>query len=104
MFPQPRARFFGRTEDLAHLAELCASGTPVVTLWGPPGIGKTRLAIEVGRRTELRRAGQPAATWFCELASADGPADICAAVLRALDVKGQPTRDARRIGTVLAAR
>ena len=36
--------FIGRTGELARLDELFAGGARVVTILGPPGIGKTRLA------------------------------------------------------------
>lgn len=43
--PRPLTSFFGRRKDLARLEESFASGARVVTLYGPGGIGKTRLAL-----------------------------------------------------------
>lgn len=39
----------GRTEELARLAEACASGARLVTLVGPAGIGKTAIALRIAR-------------------------------------------------------
>jgi non-specific serine/threonine protein kinase len=45
--PVPLTTFVGRDRELAHLRELVAS-TRLVTLTGPAGAGKTRLAMELG--------------------------------------------------------
>ncbi len=42
-------RFFGRSEELDEIRELIRSGARIVTLTGPAGIGKTRLAIEAAQ-------------------------------------------------------
>jgi predicted ATPase/class 3 adenylate cyclase len=46
--PMPLTRFVGRTRELDDVEQLVA-GTRLVTLTGPGGTGKTRLAIETGR-------------------------------------------------------
>ncbi|HLV79193.1 MAG TPA: tetratricopeptide repeat protein, partial [Chthonomonadaceae bacterium] len=54
--PLPLTRFFGREEELARLQEMllfptALTGSPrLLTLLGPGGTGKTRLAIELARR------------------------------------------------------
>ena len=48
--PAPRTSFVGRRLELVWLEELIAGGTRLVTLTGPGGVGKTRLAVEVARR------------------------------------------------------
>ncbi len=101
--PQPRTRFVGRSGDLDRLAALCSQGTSIATLWGPPGAGKTRLAIELCRTGRLTRASLPARTWFCDLTAARDVGEVCAAVWRALGaVGGRP--DPRCVATALAGR
>ncbi len=68
--PSPATPFFGREEEMACLeALLFQPGIRLVTLLGLGGCGKTRLALEVGRRLAERErlafsgpapAGQPA--------------------------------------------
>src|SRR4051812_11800955 len=43
---RPPTRFLGRAEELARLAE-CLAASPVVTVTGPGGVGKTRLVVEL---------------------------------------------------------
>ena len=51
--PAPYTRTIGRERDLAQVRELLEHGDDrVVTLVGPGGIGKSRLAIEVAHATE----------------------------------------------------
>ena len=49
--PVPATSFVGREDDLADLLERMANDE-LVTLFGPPGAGKSRLAIEVARRVD----------------------------------------------------
>ena len=93
-----RALYIGRAGDLTRLERLCSARVPIITLWGPPGIGKTRLAIELCGR--LRGP-----VWFCDLSAARDTADICYSVLRALS-SAAPSAHATPawIGTVLSGR
>ena len=50
--PHYRTMMFGREHELARLSEL-AHKRMIVTLTGPGGVGKTRLAVEWMRRTDL---------------------------------------------------
>lgn len=62
--PIPRTPFVGRTTDLAVIAEHLAE-PGVVTLAGPGGSGKTRLACETALRLLSRF---PGGAWFADLA------------------------------------
>lgn len=56
--PPATTSFIGRTEEVAELAQLLASPhSRLITLVGPGGMGKTRLALEVARNvvTEQQR-------------------------------------------------
>jgi predicted ATPase len=101
--PRPRTRFVGRTGDLVRLAELCRTGASMATLWGPPGAGKTRLALELCARRDLVRSGRRPQTWFCDLSGARDLPEVFAAVWRALGARDGPLCT-RWIATALAGR
>ncbi len=100
-FPPPRAeaglaphlpltltRFFGRAEEIARLADLLQdTHTRLVTLTGPGGTGKTRLAIEMAGRLAGPLAG---AVWFVSLADLSDPGLIAGAVRDALRLPHSP--------------
>lgn len=62
--PQPTASFVGRRNELKTLETRFAQGQRLITLLGPGGSGKTRLATEYGR---LHREEYPGGVWFFEL-------------------------------------
>ena len=64
--PAPnRQGLIGRAEDEAALVSALAT-SPVVTLTGPGGVGKTSLALAVANRLKSRFSG---GVWWCELAA-----------------------------------
>ncbi len=73
-------RLLGREEDLRALVEALRAGG-LVTLVGPPGVGKTRLARELA----LRDLPDFAEITCCDLVEAGSPMDLCAVVARSLD-------------------
>jgi predicted ATPase/DNA-binding SARP family transcriptional activator len=82
--PAPVTSFVGRQQALAGVVEL-VGGHRLVTLIGPPGVGKSRLALEAARAVEHDFAG---GVWFVELARAGRPADVARVVARTLDARG----------------
>lgn len=53
--PTPSTPLMGRERDVEEITQLLMKGeVRMVTLYGPGGIGKTRLAIEVGRRVQAQ--------------------------------------------------
>ncbi|WP_460661110.1 AfsR/SARP family transcriptional regulator [Kribbella swartbergensis] len=77
----PLTSFVGRREDVAELARLLSDGTRLVTMVGPGGAGKTRLATETGRAL-VDQSGD--GIWFVELAPLGDAADVAPTVLSAL--------------------
>ena len=68
--PVTTTSLIGREHDIAELSSLLdAPGVRLVTLTGPGGVGKTRLAIAVGERW----ADRPQGAVFVPLASIDRP-------------------------------
>ncbi|MGI5283206.1 BTAD domain-containing putative transcriptional regulator [Nonomuraea polychroma] len=71
--------FVGRAEELAQVGARLQAGR-LVTLIGPGGAGKTRLAIEAAER-------EPGDVCFVPLAPVSDEADVPVAVLTALDIR-----------------
>jgi len=77
--------FVGRDEELSRVASMVGVSR-LVTLTGPGGSGKTRLATEIGRTLVDR---QPDGVWFVELAPVGDGAEVPHAVLGALGLRAQ---------------
>ncbi|MFY1671200.1 AfsR/SARP family transcriptional regulator [Plantactinospora sp. WMMB334] len=101
--PAQVSSFVGREEELGRVGKLLGEAR-LVTLHGPGGAGKTRLAIEATAR-------QPGEVRMVELAAVAAGADIASAVLAALRLRdaalraqGGPRDAADRLVTALADR
>jgi predicted ATPase len=68
--PTEPTAFIGRETELAEVARLLRRG-PLVTLAGPAGAGKTRLAIEAAARERARSAGDVRLVELAPLADAE---------------------------------
>src|SRR6185369_2650682 len=91
--PHSLTRFFGRERDLAALEEhFVARRDRLVTLTGPGGAGKTRLALAAARRLAPAFAG---AAVFVPLEHLGHAAEIPRAILDALGVEPEPGVEAR---------
>ena len=84
--PVASSTFVGRITDLQRrVADL--RDHQLVTLTGPGGVGKTRLAIEVAA---LAAETAPDGTWIVELGPVTDPNAVVAAVAASLAVQPQP--------------
>src|SRR5262249_45701353 len=86
--PRQLTSFIGREKEIAEVTRLLSTAY-VVTLTGPGGAGKTRLALQVG--ADILDT-YPDGVWWVELASLSNPALVPKAVASALDVPEQPGR------------
>jgi predicted ATPase/DNA-binding CsgD family transcriptional regulator len=83
--PAEATSFIGRRRELAEVRNKLTE-TRLVSLVGPGGVGKTRLAIRAA--TDLRR-GFRGGGWLVELAEVLDPALVSNAVMAALDLRDQ---------------
>ncbi|HVS07154.1 MAG TPA: LuxR C-terminal-related transcriptional regulator [Candidatus Dormibacteraeota bacterium] len=81
--PAELTSFVGRRRELAEIKERLRASR-LVTLTGPGGVGKTRLALRAA--TELARAF-PDGVWLVELAAIEDPPLVTQAVFHALGLQ-----------------
>ena len=93
---KPLTSFVGRDEDVTRVRKMLAEGR-LVTLTGPGGAGKTRLAIELAAllSRESPAAGPGGEPDGCpvtlvELTPVTDPGDVPYAVLHALGIRQSP--------------
>ena len=83
--PLPLTSFVGREIEIDAIAELTGrAGVRLVTLTGPGGVGKTRLAIRV---TEQIAPEFPDGVWFVPLAAVPSAELVAASVAQVLEVE-----------------
>ncbi|MGL5861376.1 MAG: LuxR C-terminal-related transcriptional regulator [Phycicoccus sp.] len=88
-WPSPASSFIGRDQELAALASALTSQR-LLTVTGPGGVGKTRLALEAAvRAAGLRRDDG----WFVDLVQVTDPAMVLTAIARAIGVSEQLGRN-----------
>jgi predicted ATPase/DNA-binding CsgD family transcriptional regulator len=83
--PAEATSFIGRRRELTEVRKKLTEAR-LVSLVGPGGVGKTRLAIRIA--TDLRR-GFRGGGWLVELAEVLDPALVSNAVMAALDLRDQ---------------
>jgi predicted ATPase len=81
----PADKFVGRAVELTRIGERFTAGARLITLLGPPGIGKTRLAREHAWRVRETHLG---GVWFIDLTEARSVDGVLAGVAAALSVGG----------------
>ncbi len=83
--------FVGRDDEVARIAK-SLDVNRLVTLVGPGGAGKTRLAAEAGDQVADATAD---GVWFVELAPVTSGSDVAAAVLNSLGLRDLTMREIR---------
>jgi predicted ATPase/class 3 adenylate cyclase len=82
--------FIGRDREAEDLANLVRN-RPLVTLHGPGGVGKTRLAVETA---DVLLEEFPDGVWFVDLSAVTDATSVPLAVAGVLGVRDQPGRSA----------
>src|SRR5580658_2671085 len=85
-FPIALTSFVGRAQPVAEISDRL-NQCRLVTVTGPGGAGKTRLAGEVAGQVACRFAD---GVWLAELAAVQDPAQVTAAVAAALGIRDLP--------------
>ena len=98
-FPAVLTSFIGREEAVRDVARLLAE-CRLVTVTGPGGVGKTRLADQLAGQVAGRFTD---GAWLAGLAAVRDPAQVAAVVAAALGIREQPgTPAADSLARVLA--
>jgi tetratricopeptide (TPR) repeat protein len=98
--PRALSDFVGRGAELEALRRHVLQGG-LVTVCGPPGVGKSRLAAELAQRMGPQL---PEGAFSCEMQHARTPLDVVGALARATGVSArgdEPERELLRIGRAL---
>jgi predicted ATPase len=88
--PAPVDGFVGRVEELSRIDELLEDDTRLITIAGPGGVGKSRLALEAARRSEARFRDGAA---FVPLDAVAEPALVASTVLATLALRADAAAD-----------
>jgi class 3 adenylate cyclase len=100
--PVPATTFLGREQELAEIAELLQDGARLLTLTGPGGTGKTRLAIQAAAEAA---ESFPDGLWWVPLAPLRDANLLVSSVAQSLGVEEQPGRElARSVAEQLAGK
>jgi predicted ATPase/transcriptional regulator with XRE-family HTH domain len=100
--PAPRSALVGREREVRDVVTRLDSGSRFLTLTGPGGVGKTRVAVEAARRSAERLARD---ALFVDLSPVTNPDQVAPAIAQALgihDSAGQSIEDT--LGLVLRDR
>jgi predicted ATPase/class 3 adenylate cyclase len=87
--PVPATEFLGRERELADVSEQLRNGVRLLTLTGPGGTGKTRLALQAAAEAADDFAD---GVWWVPLAALRDPGIVLRHTAQMLDVIEQPDR------------
>jgi predicted ATPase/class 3 adenylate cyclase len=82
--PRPASSFIGRKPELQETIDLLRGPARVITLTGPGGSGKTRLAIEAARALIPSRT---AGVYWVDLAALRDPSDVAETIARTVGAR-----------------
>lgn len=101
--PVPATPLIGRDTEVEELVSRLQSGnSQLLTLTGPGGVGKTRLALEVAHRTA---SSFPGGAYFIDLAPVANPDLVASAIAQELDLHESGARHLRdTLRTALSSR
>jgi predicted ATPase len=88
--PVPATPFLGRQQELAEASELLLDGVRLLTLSGPGGTGKTRLALQAAAAAA---DGYPDGIWWVPLAPLSDPTLVLPTAGEVLGAKGELPRE-----------
>jgi predicted ATPase/class 3 adenylate cyclase len=91
--PLQLSSFIGRQQEI-HVVKELLSTSRLVTLTGSGGVGKTRLALEVG---EELLGDFPDGVWLAELASLSDPHNVIPAIASIFSLQTQPNRPLNQV-------
>ena len=85
--PLAPTKLIGRDTEVARVVDALEGDARLITLTGPGGIGKTRLALEIAHRVEERFAGR---VFFVQLGAISDPHLVASEIARAVGVTWAP--------------
>jgi predicted ATPase/DNA-binding SARP family transcriptional activator len=88
--PVPATALVGRARELNEFGALLEQRVRLLTLTGPGGVGKTRLALAAGAELSAQFAD---GVWWVPLASVDDVGFVLAELGQALGLDGEPGRE-----------
>ncbi|HEU5345438.1 MAG TPA: helix-turn-helix domain-containing protein [Ktedonobacterales bacterium] len=90
--PIQPTELLGRMREVGDIARLLHEGAWLVTVTGPPGVGKTRLGLQVAARLVTDAANFPDGVWFVRLSRLNDPALVIPAIAQELGVSAGGVR------------
>lgn len=99
--PAEKDLFFGRGTELRELFDRLEEGARFISVLGPPGTGKTRLAR---RFASQWRGDFPGGVWLCDFTEATGLDDLCRVVRSTLNIPAGDGDPVAQLGRALKGR